>query len=274
MATRRNSPSRIDSSRLLCTLRMYQSILSDFGSSTGVAQRRVRRLSGGGLIGGAGAAGGRGGRPAAAVRPRRNSTRRAVRSSRGTWDRRRLFGRRRTASGAKRPAGGEGWIGRRRGSLRGRSSRPGGAAAAPPRPDSLAAAIRQRLAFGHVQFIHHGTIPKSPTPISRTGAPSKTNRSRPGQTPHENQDQHHHRGAKQFAPRGPRHLVHLRFHGDEEIGEGGNVDQAVRAQTPRASSQQRQAELVLRRWPTMIDAQPHQAQREDPRHRSKGDLPA
>ena len=31
MATRRNSPSRIDSSRLLCTLRMYQSILSDFG---------------------------------------------------------------------------------------------------------------------------------------------------------------------------------------------------------------------------------------------------
>ena len=32
MSTRRNRPSRIDSSRLLCTLRMYQSILSDFSS--------------------------------------------------------------------------------------------------------------------------------------------------------------------------------------------------------------------------------------------------
>ncbi len=34
MATRRNNPSRIDSSRLLCTLRMYQSIFSDFFSGS------------------------------------------------------------------------------------------------------------------------------------------------------------------------------------------------------------------------------------------------
>ena len=33
IATRRSSPSRIDSSRLLCTLRMYQFMFSDFGSA-------------------------------------------------------------------------------------------------------------------------------------------------------------------------------------------------------------------------------------------------
>ena len=43
MATRRNSPSRIDSSRLLCTLRMYQSILGG-SSTTGVSSIGPRVL--------------------------------------------------------------------------------------------------------------------------------------------------------------------------------------------------------------------------------------
>ena len=43
----------------------------------------------------------------------------------------------------------------------------------------------------------------------------------------ENHDQHHHRGAEQLGSGRPGHLVHLRFDGDQEIGEGGDVDQAV-----------------------------------------------
>ena len=44
IATRRNRPSRIDSSRLLCTLRMYQSMCSDFGSALAVSRPRPPAL--------------------------------------------------------------------------------------------------------------------------------------------------------------------------------------------------------------------------------------
>ena len=46
IATRRSSPSRIDSSRLLCTLRMYQSMLSDLGSRLGRLRPPACRLLG------------------------------------------------------------------------------------------------------------------------------------------------------------------------------------------------------------------------------------
>ena len=114
IATRRCSPSRIESSRLLCTLRMYQSMFSDFGSA------RLRRLAS------ASAAAGfdrRPTRPPAVARPA------ALRPA-AALDRRRLV-----------PVGGG--LGRRR-----RLSAGGGASASRARPRGCRGRLHRRRRFG------------------------------------------------------------------------------------------------------------------------------
>ena len=132
MATRRNSPSRIDSSRLLCTLRMYQSILSDFGFLG-----RLGRLFGGRRFGDRRSAVGRGGvgAPPAASADRL----------------RRLPAARRL--GLRRPA----------------SAAADGVSAAGARRDAADSAspalrfrrqLRGRLLVRHVQVVHHARVPR------------------------------------------------------------------------------------------------------------------
>ena len=69
---------------------------------------------------------------------------------------------------------------------------------------------------------------------------------------------------------GPGHLVHLRFDGDQEIGESGDVHQAVRHPHAQRQQQPGKAELVLAaHLPASDRAEPQQAQRNRHRHAAK-----
>ena len=81
---------------------------------------------------------------------------------------------------------------------------------------------------------------------------------------------HHHRRAKQFAARRPRNLVHLRFDGDQKIGETRHLDhakadpQADRQQQRQRHDQQSHRPADRRRLARML-AQPPSTQRDDHR---------
>ena len=114
---------------------------------------------------------------------------------------------------------------------------------------------------------------------SSSAALSKKCRTQQGRSQGEDQDQHHHRGPEQLASSGPRHLVHLRLDGDQEIGKGGHVDHPVRhphAERPaarRESGTEAPASLGPRVPIAERAAEPQQPQRDRHRQRGKGHLP-
>ena len=145
MATRRNNPSRIDSSRLLCTLRMYQSILSDFGSSA------FRLFDSSPASDSPAAAAGFLSCPSAASAAADSAARRrsALPGAAGSP----AFGSSGGGSGSRPPAAG---------TVRAGIPSPRGCADAAIRHRRLLASggeFRGRLSVRHVQVVHHANVP-------------------------------------------------------------------------------------------------------------------